>query len=112
MTRLTLHKLAAMIRAEWPHLHVVVKPDHVSTNRKIPGTRLIRQGKGRRGLRLTVTHPALLRSSGLRTPTIIFEHSSAEAYRRNSEVLEWMVLYRAMHTAARRKGTARRKGAR
>lgn len=95
---LTLHKLAEMIRTEWPDLQVKVEKDWTSTDRQVG--RLIHPGKGRRGLRLLVTDTAQMTPTG---PQTIYVHSSAETYRRNSEVLDWMADYRKQRAAAKRR---------
>lgn len=85
----SLKKLADMIRLEWPALEVKVEPDSVSTDRKIAGSRLIHPGKGRAGNRLTVSDPSI-REGWAKLPKVLLDHRSAETYRSNSEVLEWI----------------------
>lgn len=51
----------------------------VSTDRKIPGTRLRHIGKRREGYRLIV------KKDGKK----LLDHNTAETYRTNSEVIEW-----------------------
>lgn len=51
-----------------------------STDSKISGTRLRRPGKGRQGNRIIVTKGS----------EVVLDHNSAETYRTNSEVEEWL----------------------
>lgn len=89
MKRDTIKSLAAEIRALWPELDVRVERGYCDTDRKIPGTRLRRPGKGRWGSRIIVRDPA--------QPTppfglgrMILDHNNAETYRTTSEVRAWI----------------------
>ena len=77
-----LKALAASIMNEFPELEARTEPTHESTDRKVRGTRFVHKGKGRDGTRLIVRD----RKSGV----VVLDHSSAETYRRNSDVVEWI----------------------
>lgn len=62
----------------------VVRKSSTSGDRKIKGSRLRWPGKTRYGNKIEVTHTA--------TKQLIFSHNSSEAYRRNSEVEEFLAL--------------------
>jgi hypothetical protein len=101
VTRVTLKTLAEDIRREWPDLYVKVEQDHVSTDWKIPGTRLRHPGKGRRGLRIIVQDPN--HAEYPRSASTLLDHSNAETYRRTSDVVAWIERYRAERKAKRRR---------
>ena len=54
---------------------------YCNTDRHIPGTRLRHPGKGRYGNKLIVRD---------RTGCIVFEHNTADTYRYNQEVVDWI----------------------
>lgn len=87
----TLKTLAAQIEKEFPDLVAIVYPANhplggfCNTDRKIPGTRLRRPGRGRRGSRLVVSI-----RPGHGDGRIVFEHNAAETYRTNAEVVAWI----------------------
>ena len=68
---------------------VAARVDHVvsSTDRSIPGTRLRRAGKGRRGLRLEIWPVG---ASALRPDDRLFQHTSSETYRKHAEARAWV----------------------
>lgn len=80
-----LAALAEFIRATWPDLRVSLEPWRSSTDRKIPGTRLRRPGKGRDGKRLLVAQGA-----GLLREDRLLDHRSGETYRENRDVCRWI----------------------
>lgn len=57
-----------------------------STDRKIPGTRLRREGKGRHGTVIRVYRTQGGERDGLGLVRPLFSHNSAETYRHNFEV--------------------------
>lgn len=64
-----------------PHGYVAkIVEGYCNTDRKIPGTRLIHPGKGRRGNRLIVH----------KNGEVVFDHNASETYRHNSEVESWL----------------------
>jgi len=75
-----LRTVAAEIQAAFPRWRVQVERGYDSTDSKIKGTRLRRQGKGRWGTRLRVwdEHGCAL-----------LDFNNAEAYRTNDEVVDW-----------------------
>lgn len=84
-----LKVIAAWINAH-PSLGLVaeVRSTTANTDRQITGTRLRRPGKGRKGVLLQVwrtwqNHPR----------TLMFSHNSAETYRNNYEVEQWLNRY-------------------
>jgi len=88
-----LTTLARLIVAWWPDLKCHVERSYSSTDRAIPGARLISPGKGRHGNRLIVmdtTTPDQGRYSreGFR---VILNHDGSETYRTNDEVVSWIL---------------------
>jgi hypothetical protein len=97
----TLKQIAAFINAN-PKLglHAEMERGYASTDRKIPGTRLRRQGKGRTGARIKVFdtraqppkdyvrsfYGLVYGEHGL----LVHDHNNAETYRQTSEVAEWL----------------------
>lgn len=77
-----LKAIAKWINDNMAHLGYVAKitEGYCNTDRKIPGTRLRRAGKGRRGNKLVVY------KNGVEIKT----HNSAETYRSNDEVEAWL----------------------
>lgn len=69
-------------------LNAEVVQDYCNTDRKIPGTRLISPGKGRRGNRIIIKDD---------DGHVLFDHSSAQTYRRNSEVEGWLAHWKENH---------------
>ena len=65
-----------------------IVPGYCNTDRKIPGTRLIHPGKGRRGNRIIVKD-----ADG----HVLLDHNSAETYRQNSEVEGWLAHWKENH---------------
>jgi hypothetical protein len=59
----------------------VLEEGWCNTDRQIPGTRLRHPGKGRHGTRLLVYRP---------DGSLALDHNSAETYRSNDEVEEWL----------------------
>lgn len=55
-----------------------IVPGYCNTDRKIPGTRLRRKGKGRRGNRLIVKDEC---------GRVVIDHNGTETYRTNDEAL-------------------------
>ena len=80
-----LKKLAEVIRAEWPDLDVRVERGFCNTDRKVGRHR--HPGKGRHGTRLIVRDLSMQPPYG---GEVLLDHNSAETYRRNSEVVEWI----------------------
>jgi hypothetical protein len=72
----------------------VVERGYASTDRKIPGTRLRRPGKGRTGTRIKVYK---LKP----TYELLLDHNQAETHRRTSDVIEWMERYAANRSKKR-----------
>lgn len=87
-----LKTIAAWINENRPELRATIEPWTESTDRKIPGTRLRHQGKGRKGYRLHVFLNAPPRE-GVKPLRPIFSHNSAETYRTNDEVERWLATY-------------------
>ena len=75
-----LKTIAKWINENVPELNATVQPSTYSTDRKIG--RLRWPGKGRKGNRLIVTRK--------RGDVVIIDHNSAETYRTNAEVEEWL----------------------
>lgn len=96
-----LAAIAAWINENRPELRATVERSHVSTDRKLTGTRLRHPGKGRRGNRIKVyrlyVSPGGRNEFGIHLTTAgtkpILDHDSAETYRTNSEVEEWLARY-------------------
>lgn len=86
-----LSVIAEWINTNRPELRAVIERGHASTDSKIPGTRLIRKGKGRRGNRLKVYR--WRDSAFLGPPKPILDHNAAETYRSNEEVETWLAKY-------------------
>lgn len=78
-----LKVIAEWINANVPALDARVEPGYCNTDRKVG--RLRWPGKGRTGNRIIVTD----RKDGRR----VLDHNSAETYRTNSEVEQWLVGY-------------------
>ena len=55
---------------------------YCNTDRHIPGTRLRHVGKGRYGNKLIIKD---------QKEKVVFEHNSAETYRYNGEVVDWII---------------------
>jgi hypothetical protein len=72
--------LADYINRNLPYTAEVVR-GYCNTDRHISGTRLRSPGKGRWGNRLIV------RDWG---GCVVFDHNSAETYRTNSEIVDWI----------------------
>jgi hypothetical protein len=79
----SLRQMADFINDRFPEWRARVESCQVSTDRKIPGTRLRHPGKGRYGNKLTVSETASYK--------IVFSHNAAETYRQNYEVCQWIV---------------------
>ena len=75
-----LAKIAEEINEKYPVFIATIDEGHCNTDRKLAGTRLIHKGKGRTGTRLTVRWRHL---SNLDPRAKVFEHNSAETYRRS-----------------------------
>lgn len=112
----SLTALASSIMTAFPDLVAVVYPAHhplggyCNTDRKIPGTRLRRVGKGRRGSRLVVSWrpgmgPSCKAGSnphffalganrcslcGWDRYETVYEHNAAQTYRDNGDVVRWI----------------------
>jgi predicted nucleic acid-binding Zn-ribbon protein len=102
-TRETIRTLAAEIRQRWPELDVKVEASRANTDRKIPGTRLRRPGKGRAGTRIIVRDPRQRDETWMHLPVVLLDHDNAETYRRASEVRAWIEQYALTRTARGRK---------
>lgn len=108
--------------AAWINEHTTLfaefEPGYCSTDRKIPGTRLVHPGKGRRGTKLKVFVCEDHKWELVRMPCVPFRddpherkhpawpllvHNSAEWYRRNSEVVSWLRGYLEQHPDLLRK---------
>jgi len=76
-----LKTLAKEINDTLPGYTAEIVQGYCNTDRKIAGTRLRWEGKGREGNRLIVKN-----SKG----EVVFDHNSAETYRCNEEVEEWV----------------------
>lgn len=74
----TLKQMAAFIKEQFGYQTTIEKVEE-NTDRKIG--RLRRPGKGRVGNRLVVKHRG----------HVILDHNSAETYRHNTEVAEWIL---------------------
>lgn len=98
----SLKKLAAEIERRFPDLSAQVNPSWASTDRDIPGTRLRSPGKGRHGNELVVRK----RASASGGP-VLYRHNSAETYRNNGEVVNWIVQRVAMTVYFEVTGTPR-----
>ena len=97
----TLKQVAAFINAT-PKLRLFaeVERGYANTDRKIPGTRLSRRGRGRWGSRIKIwderAHPAkdfVPSWYGPRYSThglLVHDHNNAETYRRIEEVTAWL----------------------
>lgn len=95
--KITLKALALVIERQFQDLVAIAYPANhplggfCNTDRKIPGTRCRRVGKGRRGTRLVVTtRPGRHHPSGLADNVQVFEHNAAQTYRTNQDVVEWI----------------------
>lgn len=82
-----LKQLAEEINRRFPRMIARIEEGYYNTDRKIPGTRLIRKGKGLTGNRLIVRWRNL---SSLDPRSLVLDHNAAEWYRRNEEVEEWL----------------------
>lgn len=82
-----LAQLAEEINRRFPKLVATTERGYENTDRRIPGTRLIRRGKGRTGTRLIVRWRHL---STIDPRSKVLDHNSAEWCRRNEEVEEWI----------------------
>ncbi len=76
-----LPTIAALINGLENGYRAEIVEGYCSTDRDIPGTRLIHRGKGRKGNRLIVRDPQ---------GKVVWDHNSAETYRENGEVLRWV----------------------
>lgn len=89
-------------------LFAEIDKGYCNTDRKIPGTRMIHPGKGRTGNRIKVYECEAHRFELARMPFSPYakvqperkypngplrDHNSAETYRTNSEVVEWLKGY-------------------
>lgn len=77
--RMRLKAIAKAINDKVPGFRAEVVEGYCNTDRRIPGTRLIHPGKGRRGNRIIVRDAR---------GKVVIDHNSAEPYRTNAEVLE------------------------
>lgn len=75
-------------------LRAVVERTQVSTDTKIPGTRLSRHGKGRWGNRIRI-----YKRSG---PVPIHEHNAAYSWARNEDLERWLAEWIARLPEVRR----------
>ena len=82
-----LKQIADEINARFPLLVATIEKGYCNTDRKLAGTRLIHRGKGREGNRLIVRWRHL---SVLDPQSKVFDHNSAETYRYNGEVEDWV----------------------
>jgi hypothetical protein len=82
-----LKQIADEINASFPLLVAKIDEGYCNTDRKLACTRLIHRGKGRTGNRLIVRWRHL---SVLDPRSKVLDHNSAETYRRNDEVEEWL----------------------
>lgn len=86
MTTPRLRTLAAIINADPRGIFTAeISVAHVSTDRHPKGVRWRISGKGRTGNRLIVKE-----HDGTGGVKIVLDHNSAETYRRNEEVVDWM----------------------
>ncbi len=80
-----LKTIARWINESLPGYRAEIREGYRNTDRKIPGTRLRHEGRGRWGNVITVfkrnEHDGWSR---------VFEHNSAETYRSNQEVEDWL----------------------
>ena len=76
-----LKTLGRIIEETFPGYTAKIEQGYCNTDSKIPGTRLRRPGKGRYGNRLIVRNAA---------GEVVLDHNSAETYRTNREVEEWI----------------------
>lgn len=86
-----LAELARQIEAEFQELETRIEKGYCNTDRKIPGTRLRRPGKGRRGNRLIVF---MRGTDRFWRENVVLDHNAAETYRCNDDVVRWMERYR------------------
>lgn len=100
-----LRTIAKWINARIPilNLRATARSVVVSTDRKIPGTRLRSPGKGRKGVELTVYPVTGGERDAIGMVRPIFRHNSAETYRTNTEAEEWLAEYIAKLPAAKRR---------
>jgi hypothetical protein len=82
-----LKQLAEEINRRFPRMIARIEKGYYNTDRKIPGTRLIRKGKGLTGNRLIVRWRRL---STLDPMSLVLDHNAAEWYRRNEDVERWL----------------------
>lgn len=83
-----LKTLAKLIKELWPDLDVKIERGYCNTDFKPRGCRYItRKGKGRYGNRLVVRQPE--GNDFFKWP-VLLNHNSAETYRHNGEVVEWI----------------------
>ncbi len=82
-----LKQIADEINEKFPLLVAKIEEGHCNTDRKIKGTRLRRPGKGRTGNRIIVRWRHL---PTLDPRSVVFDHNSAETYRYNGEVEQWL----------------------
>ena len=85
---------------ERPELHATIVQGFCDTDRDIPGTRLRHPGKGRWGNRVVVKVVLVCNGPGrwafetthrhYEPGDVVLDHNSAETYRTNSEVEEWL----------------------
>jgi hypothetical protein len=80
-----LAQIAAVINNDFPLFIATIERSFCNTDRKIG--RLRHPGKGRHGTRLIVRWRHL---SSLDPRSKVFDHNSAETYRRNQEVEDWL----------------------
>ena len=80
-----LKAIARWINYNLPEFRAEITRGYCSTDRKIPGTRLRHPGKGREGNRLIIYDRE--------TNKVVLDHNSAETYRTNEEVEEWIQHY-------------------
>lgn len=76
-----LKTLGRIIEETFPGYTAKIEQGYCSTDSKIPGTRLRREGKGRYGNRLIVRNVE---------GEVVLDHNGAETYRANWEVEEWI----------------------
>lgn len=82
-----LKQIVNEINANYPLLVARIEEGHCNTDRKIKGTRLRHPGRGRTGNRIIVRW----RHLGTLDPgSVVLDHNSAETYRHNGEVEQWL----------------------
>ena len=77
-----LKELAAAIEEKFPDLIATIERGYCNTDRNPAGVSWRIAGKGRWGNRLIVRERA--------TGTVVLDHNSAETYRYNEQVVDWI----------------------